>query len=84
MLLSGQRNLQFRRILTENLFSSNTLFSTAPAARASLVSEELVNRAVVSVSGSEATHFLQGLITNDIHLLAKAKSMFAVFLNVQV
>ena len=65
---------------------SEKLFSTSTAARASLVYEQLVDRAAVRVGGAEATPFLQGLITNDIHLLNddNVKSMFTVFLNVQV
>jgi hypothetical protein len=85
MLLLRQRNLlSHAKVLTENVCSIDKLFSTAATTRASLVSEQLMSRAAVRVGGSEATAFLQGLITNDIHLLDKAKSMFTVFLNVQV
>jgi hypothetical protein len=85
MLLLRQRNLlSHAKVLTENVYLTDKLFSTAATTRASLVSEQLMSRAAVRVGGSEATAFLQGLITNDIHLLDKAKSMFTVFLNVQV
>jgi hypothetical protein len=85
MLLLRQRNLLSHvKVLTENVYSTDKLFSTAATTRASLVSEQLMSRVAVRVGGSEATAFLQGLITNDIHLLDKAKSMFTVFLNVQV
>ena len=46
------------------------LFSTSTGARASLVAEQLDNRASVRVVGQEAQPFLQGLITNDINLLS--------------
>ena len=81
MLLFRRKNLlSHAKILTEKLLS------TSSGARASLVSEQLVDRAAVGVGGAEATPFLQGLITNDIHLLNddNVKSMFTVFLNVQV
>jgi hypothetical protein len=79
MLFIRCRNLRL-------LFSSAKLFSTTTVYRAGLVAELLTGRANVRVAGSEASQFLQGLITNDIHILESNKNgaLYTVFLNVQV
>jgi folate-binding protein YgfZ len=41
------------------------------------------NRSVLAISGEDRFTFLQGLITNDIHLLQKQKAIYAAFLSPQ-
>ena len=43
----------------------------------------LPNRAVIRISGTEKTSFVQGLITNDIHLLETQSSLYACMLTPQ-
>ncbi len=43
----------------------------------------LKNRGLITVSGSDARDFLQGLITNDIRLLEKQESLYACLLTPQ-
>jgi folate-binding protein YgfZ len=43
----------------------------------------LPHRSVLSVSGSDATEFLQGLITNDIELVTQGQSIYAALLTPQ-
>lgn len=68
------------RGITRLLYGNSSAFSTQPLPKFGL--EKLENRAVLRVSGIEASAFLQGLITNDMrHLEEGATSMFCMFLN---
>jgi transferase CAF17, mitochondrial len=72
--------LLMHRGLTRLLYGNSSAFSTQPLPKFGL--EKLENRAVLRVSGIEASAFLQGLITNDMrHLEEGATSMFCMFLN---
>ena len=63
------RSFHARRCLSSTKQVSERLISSSSAARTCFVSEHLVNRAAVRVTGSESKPFLQGLITNDIGIL---------------
>ncbi|XP_076811468.1 iron-sulfur cluster assembly factor IBA57, mitochondrial-like [Clavelina lepadiformis] len=41
----------------------------------------LNHRAIIQIDGQQSIEFLQGLLTNDVTLLAKQKSMYAMMLN---
>ena len=43
----------------------------------------LKNRAVISISGSEAKSFLQGLITNDINKIDSGEAIYSLMLSAQ-
>lgn len=46
--------------------------------------EHITNRTLIRVSGEESSHFLQGLITNDMHHLEHGMGcMYTMFLNVK-
>lgn len=55
------------------------------ASRGKLVCYELQHRALLKVQGQDTASFLQGLMTNDIHLLTQAGqgALYAHMLNVQ-
>ncbi|XP_066139385.1 putative transferase CAF17 homolog, mitochondrial [Euwallacea fornicatus] len=58
------------------------LFSTIPQIRNAI--QHLKHRSLLEVKGPDASHFLQGLITNDInHLSGGVGSMFTMFLNIK-
>ncbi len=43
----------------------------------------LENRSVIAISGNDATKFLQGLITNDIHKVSDVRSIYTLMLTPQ-
>jgi hypothetical protein len=66
----GAYSTKTLRCASASKLLSERVLSTTSGARASLVAEQLFDRASVRVVGQEAQPFLQGLITNDINRLA--------------
>lgn len=77
--------LHFKRILSSFKLTyhlQKKKFSIKDNCDASLLVECLNNRALLRLSGKDASMYLQGLVTNDMrHLESGALSMYALFLN---
>lgn len=73
---------QLNRFTFRNQWSRNFFRSSSTSEDSSKVLYPLKNRSLIKVSGSQASQFLQGLITNDMkHFEEGAQSMYAMFLN---
>lgn len=79
-----------QRVFTSNIYpAANTLLRPSSAwQRIALVrylsAEHLKNRSLIKITGPESSAFLQGLMTNDMNILAKGgNAIYTLFLNVK-
>lgn len=70
---------QLQCVPTNSYSSFNAL-----ADQQKLYCQELKHRSLIKLSGTDTYKFLQGLLTNDVNLLANSPAIYAMMLNVQV